>query len=340
MKRHFQITATLAVLLGPGLCQGADSAASEWSYEGTATLSGAVAIAKDMFIACSSDDNVLRVYRTEGPGAPVAQFDASDFLGLQGEPADLRGAARSADRVYWIASHSRDQKGQVQPARHRFFATAIKRQDDTILIEPVGKPCTALLNKLPGESTVSTLRLDKALGLGAKLSEKQQQRLAPDREGLSIDAFWADPHIDVLLIGCRNPRPVRVLTGRPHALMIPLNNAPDVIEKRAVPIFGEATLWDFDGLGITCLVYSPAHGTYFILAQPHDGDDPCMLYRWSGMKAHPPEFIRPLRLPGRETTTVKLVPFENTSRLLLLTGVRKADATLREKRFRGLWIQP
>ena len=178
------------------------------------------------------------------------------------------------------------------------------------------------------------------MGPGEKLSERQQRRLAPNKEGLNIDAFCADPRFDFLLIGFRNPRPVRVITGRPHALMIPLNNGGEVIEKGKEPIFGEATLWDFDGLGITCLAYSPTHEAYFILAQPCEERDPCVLYRWSGMKANPPEPIRRLSLTDREATTVKLVPFEGASRLLLLTGSRNTGAATREKQFKGIWIQP
>jgi hypothetical protein len=130
------------------------------------------------------------------------------------------------------------------------------------------------------------------------------------------------------------------MTGRPHALMIPLNNAADVIEKGKDPIFGEATLWDFDGLGITCLAYSPAHAAYFILARPCDAGDPCVLYRWSGMKANPPELIRRLSFVGQDAMTVKVVPFEDTSRLLLLTGGSNAGASVKEKHFLGIWIQP
>lgn len=341
MKRLIQIAAGLAAFSWPVLCHGADIPPQERSYEGMASVSGAVAIAADMFIACSSEDNVLRVYRTDGPSGPVAQFDVSNFLGLDGEPADLRGAARIADRVYWIASHSRDEDGRLKPGRHRFFATAITREDGKIGIEPLGKPCTTLLNGLPGLSNMSTLRLDKAMGLGEELSERLRRKLAPTNEGLNIDAFCADPRIGTLLIGFRNPRPVRVITGRPHALMIPLNNASEVIEKGTAPIFGEATLWDFDGLGITCIAYSPAHGAYFILAQPHSVTVPCVLYRWSGMKANPPEPIRQLSFTNQEVTTVKLVPFEGASRLLLLTGRgSRTHAMTSEKHFQGAWIQP
>ncbi len=340
MRIPIQIAISLAAFWQPILCCGADSVSQEYFYDGMTSSSAAVAIGADMFIACCRQDNVLRVYRTQGSPSPIASLDVSGFLGLDGEPADIRGAAKIADRIYWIASHSRDEEGRARPGRHRFFATTITRKGDQIAVEPVGKPCATLLNELPGLNTVSTLRLDKAMGLGEEMSETQRQKLAPTREGLHIATLCADPHVDFLLIGFRNPRPVRVLTGRPHALLVPLNNASEVIEKGKAPIFGEATLWDFDGLGITCIAYCPADRAYFILAQPHNEEAPCVLYRWSGMKANHPEPVRRLGLTGRELD-VKLVPFENSNKLLLLTGGdKKTDSPAGEKHFRGIWIQP
>lgn len=331
----------LAAIWQPILCCGADVTSQAHSYVGMTSVTAAVAIAPDMFVACCSRDNVLRVYRTEGSPTPIASLDVSSFLGLDNEPADIRGAAKIADRIYWIASHSRDEGGRTRPGRRRFFATTITKKNDKIAIEPVGKPSTTLLDKLPGLNTVSTLRLDKAMGVGDEMSDKQRQRLAPAREGLFIDALCAEPHVEILFIGFRNPRPVRVLTGRPHALVIPLNNPSEVIEKNNSPIFGEATLWDFNGLGVTCIAYSPAYQAYFILAQPHNKAAPCILYRWSGMKATAPTRVRQLGLTDEELIDVKLVPFEGTNKLLLLTrGREKADATTNEKHFRGIWIQP
>ncbi len=348
MRRAVRIAAGLVVLFGSIFCHGKAPASQGHAYEGMTSVSAAVAIAPDMFVACCTQDNVLRVYRTEGSASPVASLDVSNFLGLDSESADIRGAAKIADRIYWIASHSRDQEGQPKPGRYRFFATTITRKNDQVAIEPVGKPCATLLNELPGLNTVSTLRLDKAMGLDGKLTERQQQRLSPTREGLCIATLCADPYIDTLLVGFRNPRPVRVLTGRPHALVVPLNNASEVIEKGKAPIFGEATLWDFDGLGITCIAYCPADRAYFILAQPHNEDLPCVLYRWSGMKANHPELVRRLSLTAKELIDVKLVPFEGSpaggqgwNRLLLLTGGdKKTDSPTGEKHFRGIWIQP
>jgi len=322
-------------------CLAGEAESQPRFYEGVGRVSAAVSIADDTFITGSDQDNLLRIYRTTGPTTAIACLDVSMFLGLDGESADICGAARLGDRIYWITSHSRDEEGRMRPNRYRFFATTVMQKEGNFNIEPAGKSCTTLLERLPRLNTVSTLRLDRATRLGEELLQEQRQRLAPTREGLNIAALCADPHVETLFIGFRNPRPTRVLTGRPHALMIPLNNGAEVTEKGATPIFGEATLWDFEGLGITDLVYSPAHGAYFILAQPFDDSEPCLLYRWSGMKANPPELLRRLSFAHPNATTAKVVALDGTGQLLLLIdGGRKADATPRDRFFTGVWIRP
>jgi hypothetical protein len=340
MNRIVQLAVALTALQ-PILCCAVDITPQGRRYEGMTSVSAAVAVAEDMFIAGSGEDNVLRIYRTAGSSTPVASLNVSGLLGLDGEPANIRGAAKIADRIYWITAHSRDEDGRIKPGRYRFFATTIKRENGKISIEPVGKPCTTLLNRLPGLNTVGTLRLDKAMRLGEELSGSQRQKLAPTREGLNIEALCADPRVGTLLIGFRNPRPVRVITGRPCALVLPLNNAAEVIEKGKEPMFGEAMLWDFDGLGITCIEYSPSHGAYFILAQPHNDGTPCVLYRWPGMKANPPEQVCRLSLTSKDATTLRLVSFDDSHRLRLLTGGSdRPNATSGEEHFQGTWIQP
>lgn len=340
MERMIWIALCSAALLSVA-CMAGEVETQPRCYEGVGRVSAAVAVTCDAFVTGSDQDNILRIYQTRGPTTAVTCLDVSAFLGLDGERADIRGATRIGNRIYWTTSHSRDEEGRVRPGRHRFFATVVTQRDRGFGIEPVGKPCMTLLDRLPNLNTVSTLRLDKAMRFGEELSPEQRRSLAPTREGLHIAALCADPRTDTLFIGFRNPRPIRVLTGRSHALMIPLNNGAEVTEEEATPIFGEATLWDLEGLGIADLVYSPAQRTYFLLAQPSDDSEPCLLYRWSGMKANPPEFVRRLRSIGDGATIATLVAFDGVDRLLLLTdGGRNADATVREGCFRGIWIRP
>jgi len=92
---------------------------------------------------------------------------------------------------------------------------------------------------------------------------------------------------------------------------------PPSLNHRSTLTLDKAILWDFDGLGITCIEYSLMQGAYFILAQPHDSGRLCVLYRWSGVKADSPERVRQIELPSKEATTVRLAPFEGSNRLLL-----------------------
>jgi len=241
-------------------------------YEGCDCVTAAVAIGDDMFVAASSEDNVLRVYATAGSAAPLATFDLSDYLNVDsGLPALVQGATRVGDRVYWITSHGRDEDGRIRPERYRFFATTIERKQEQIVIEPVGTPSKTLVHKLVDRHTMRTLRLDKATRFGAEMTQQQRARLAPSKEGLDIEALCASQNSEIL-IAFRNPRPLRVITGTPHALIVPVDNAAEIVEKGEAPIFGEGVLWDLLGLGIVSFEYSAFHRAFFIVAGPHDND--------------------------------------------------------------------
>ena len=307
-------------------------------YEGCDCVTAAVAIGDDMFVAASSADNVLKVYATAGSAAPLTSFDLSDYLNVDtGLPAVIQGATRVGDRVYWITSHGRDEDGRIRPERYRFFATTIERKQGQIAMEPVGTPSKTLVHRLVDRHTMRTLRLDKATRFGAEMTQQQRSRLAPSKEGLNIEALCAS-HNSEILIAFRNPRPLRVITGTPHALIVPVDNAAEVIEKGEAPIFGEAMLWDLDGLGIVSFEYSAFHRAFFIVAGPHDNESVFVLYRWSGMKANPPEVIKRFSAGGQVPFPRTVVPFEDSSKLLFLG--RSVEGPQGAPSFCGYWFQP
>src|SRR5262245_46723677 len=75
-------------------------------YTGMCDASAGVAIAADLFIVASDEDNRLRIYRRDRPGAPEQEFDLTAFLKLGADQeADIEGATRIGDRIFWITSH-------------------------------------------------------------------------------------------------------------------------------------------------------------------------------------------------------------------------------------------
>jgi hypothetical protein len=317
------------ILLLSTLCGATVIIPEPQRYEGTDRVSAAVAIDQNLFAVCARNDNLLRVYRKGTSVAPITTLDISEFLSIPEGLTDIRGATRQGDRIYWIGSHSRDHEGWLRPETYCFFATDIRRDQGNVTLVPVGKPCTTLLDKLPSNSIVRTLRLDKAIG-----PREAVPSLSPTRNGLSISALAADPRMNVLHIGFSSPRPLRVITGRPHALTLPLNNPADVVEKGKDPIFGEATLWDFNGLGITGLEYSQIHEKFIIVAQAHDHFHPCVVYHWSGMKANSPQRICQLDTLDEDTDIVTLGPWDAAA-LSLLIGPKDAH----NKSFQSIWMQ-
>ena len=260
-------------------------------YRGTSDASAAVAVGEAMFVVADDENNVLRVYKVSQTCLPVFSCDLTQFLDIEMEhaEADIEGATMIGERIYWITSHGRNRDGKMRPNRYRFFATAVKVQDQNITISPVGTPCRTLIHSLIKTESMRRLQLDRATRFDAtNLTEKERKSLAPKENGLNIEALCASADGKIIYIGFRNPRPYS------KALVVPLNNPKQVIEKKQPPIFAAPLLWDLKGYGIRSIEYSYFHKVYFIIVGAHDEKPGFALYRWSGDKDS-----QPVRVQGQ-----------------------------------------
>jgi len=320
-------------------------------YRGTSDASAAVALSDNMFIVADDENNILRVYKTSVPGLPVFSYDLTKFLHIEPEhpEADIEGATSVGDRIYWITSHGRNKDGQLRPNRYRFFATAVKVEDENIIIRPIGAPCKNLVQSMLKAKTMQHLGLDKATQFNAeKLSKKERQKLAPKEQGLNIEGLCASTDGKTLYIGFRNPRPPLIRNSKfsLNALVVPLKNPDAVVESSAAPIFDEPMLWDLGGLpavpssdsaitdyrhsgqaglGIRSMEYSHFHKAYFIITGPHNEGSKSALYRWSGKDDEPPKFVRDLHTLQKDFTPEALVCFKNSGRLLIISDDGSLD---------------
>jgi len=285
-------------------------------YRGTSDASAAVAVSEKMFIVADDENNVLRVYRTNTSRLPVFSYDLTQFLGIEPEhpEADIEGAAMIGDRIYWITSHGRNKDGKMRPNRYRFFATSVKVQNEKVSIRPVGIPCRTLIHSLVKTTGSVQLELERATRFGtANLTKQQRKNLAPKKDGLNIEGLCASPDGRTIYIGFRNPRP------HSKAIVVPLKNARQIIERAEPPIFGAPILWNLGGLGIRSMEYSHFHKAYFIVAGPHNEGPGFALYRWSGKKGTPPTLVRELSPDESSFSPEALVTFKNSAGFLLLS---------------------
>ena len=262
------LTIGAIVAVASWACGRGPRLSAPFTYFGMCDASAAVALGATLFILANDEDNVIRVYRRQPAAMPVSSFDLTDFLRLSGRDleSDLEGAARIRDRVYWIASHGRNAKGEASPNRQRFFATTVTVDREAVTIQPIGAPYSDLLLDLQADPRLRPMGLEAAA------------RLAPKLPGaLNIEGLARTPE-GHLLIGFRNP----IRDGL--ALLVPLLNPEEIFEGRQAR-FGDPIRLDLGGLGVRSIGWG--NGKYLIIAGHHDDDGISQLYEWAGPGAKP-----------------------------------------------------
>jgi hypothetical protein len=269
-----------------------DTTGSYNVYHGMSDASAAVSFGKNLFAVADDENNVLRVYKIDHTSRPVYSFDLTSLISPAPDypEADIEGAAMVGNRAYWITSHGRSRSGQMRESRYRFFATSVNVSNDGITIAPVGIPCSSLIHEMIKSQTTRFLPLKTITRLDVeKLKKKERKKLAPKKEGLNIEALCAAPDGKTLYIGFRNPLFSNSSASEKMAIIVPLNNPRQVIEKGLLPTFGSPILLSLDGLGIRSMEYSHFHKSYFIIAGPQNERSDFALYRWSGKREEQPK---------------------------------------------------
>ncbi|MDH4203398.1 MAG: DUF3616 domain-containing protein [Phycisphaerae bacterium] len=242
-------------------------AGAEQFFRGSADASAAVALDSERFIMADDEDNILRVYNwTQSGSDPNCQTDISAAIGFAPKhpEADIEGATRLNDRIFWITSHGRSKSGAFRPGRCRFFATRMA-PDGSAAVEGVYRN---LIDDLITYDKQYKLGLQAAIGtVGDRGSPKKKGKLAPKKEGLNIEGLCTTADGSQMFIGFRNPRPNKM------ALIIPLANPETVVLKGEHPLFRPPILIDLQGLGIRSIEYSPDLRKYLIIAGSHEGGD-------------------------------------------------------------------
>ncbi len=234
-------------------------------YPGTCEPSAAVMLEPGLFLVGDDDQKDLRIYRTDAPGDPEI-VKISNLPGLK-KKADLEGAARIGDAIYWIGSHSRKNSGVEDLDRHRLFAITVRPGSHELAA--VGTPYESLIEDLQKDSRFEPFHL----GAAAMLPPTSPG-------GLNIEGLAATPE-GALLIGFRNPIPGH------KALIIPLNNPREVLDRKK-PTFGDPIQLDLRGLGIRSLEHWPAANGYVILGGSFEDGGTFRAFRWDGPGSAPP----------------------------------------------------
>jgi hypothetical protein len=303
------------------------------TYRGICNASAGIDLGSGFFIVADDDINTLVIYQYEKP-AYVDKVDLGDYLRSDDgktKEADLEGAARIGDRIYWIASHGRNGDGEVRPTRHRLFATRIVASGANPTVRPLdAKPYSGLLEALAPNQRFEELT--------------SASKIAPEASGgLNIEGL-ADTQDRGLLIGFRNP----LSKGNGEALVLKLKNPAAVVEQGASPVFDDLIRLDLGHRGIRSMERIGAE--YFIVAGPYDNgtlgapSSRFAIYKWSGTPGVAPEHWKDIAPPDFHAEG--LFEIAGAKQLYLLSDDgdlqasckkgKKKDKPSEDKTFRGM----
>jgi hypothetical protein len=332
-KIHMKRISTVFVIVIAGLLALpaiAQAGPEITEHLGMCDASAAVAIGSTMFVVANDEDNVLRVYRRNKAGKPVFTFDIGSFLKPHSEhpEADIEGASRLGDRVYWITSHGANKDGEARPSRHRLFATDVKVESDRVTLTPVGTPYRDLVKDFIESPGLKDYQLGEAVNNPPE-----------SVKGLNIEGLSATPQ-GTLLIAFRNP----ILDQK--ALLVPLLNPREVVDGKAAKL-GPPILLPLGGLGVRSIEYFEARDKFLIVAGPYDNKGDFKLYQWSGSRSEEPELIKKADLKGLQPEALIIYPGERTKAQLLsddggeqVEGKDCKKAKPEKRRFRSVWVTP
>jgi len=304
------------------------------TYRGICNASAGIDLGAGYFIVADDEINSLVIYRYDTP-KHVGKVELNAYLnGPDGgkDEADLEGAARIGDTIYWIGSHGRNADDELKPKRHRLFATRIDLSGAT--------PTVAMPNAKPYGGLLEALASDRRFSVLTEASEKGAEK----PRGLNIEGL-ADTKDGGLYIGFRNP----LSEANSSAHVLKLKNPDTVINRNAAPVFDDLILLDLGKRGIRSM--ERVGDEYFIVAGPIDDgkagrpESRFAIYRWTGERSARPVYWKDIDPPDFHAEG--LFAIAGTDRLYLLSddgGKRsvcqaKSHEMSDDKTFRGMSLR-
>jgi hypothetical protein len=230
------------------------------------------------FMWVADDENqVLRLFRRGQSGLPVAGFDFSAQLELTDSPeADIEGAFRIGNRIYWTASHGNSSGGSQRLSRRRLFATDISGSGASATLAYVGR-YDGLRDDLITWGDTN----------GYAFSATSNGTAPTNPTSFNIEGFTLAPDGVTAYLGFRAPRVP--LPGRNKALIASIANFESWFNNGAPagsPTIGAPIELDLGGRAIRSLECN-ANGC-IIVAGNTDETGNFKLYTWSGNPADAP----------------------------------------------------
>ena len=299
-------------------------------FEGAVDGSAGAGVGDGFFIGATDEENQLRLYDSKN-GAHAKKLDVDvegavkTALGVDKiKECDLEGAAKMGDLIFWIGSHGRNSEAKEKKERQVLFATKLDGVGKDAQLKMEGQVYTKLLDDLINDPALAPFDLATAA-----------TRAPKDKGALNIESLAADD--GKLWIGFRNP----IKDGK--ALMVPLLNPREVIEKDGKARLGEPITLNLSGLGFRDMVRW--HDSFLIIAgdfidrfdqEAKPAPRPSRLFSWKlGTEPHDIG----VNLGDLNPEAIVIMDQGDKSEILILSDDGKYPDRAGKNVFRGVWLQ-
>ena len=323
------MTLLLVISLSPSVAVSSPgfSLSAQILFEGAVDGSAGANVGGGFFIGATDEDNELRLYDVKG-GPSLKTLDVGvdaavkSALGLKKiKECDFEGAAKIDDLIFWIGSHGRDKDAAEKKERQVLFATKVSGAGKDAKLEIAGNVYTHLIDDLLEDSALAPFDMAKAATLAPK-----------DEGGLNIESLAADA--GKLWIGFRNPK-----SKAKDALLVPLLNPAEIIEKGARAKLGDPVLLDLGGLGVRDMA-AWNHGFLIIAGDFIDRFEPrakpSRVFWWK--PGTEPKDIG-VDFGDLNPEAIMIMGGGDKARILILSDDGKYPGRNGKKVFRGVWLQ-
>ncbi|MGI9085178.1 MAG: fibronectin type III domain-containing protein [Aeromicrobium sp.] len=263
-----------------------ESSSGRYLYE-SSDLSSAVDVGDGHILAASSEDNSIRLYQQGQSGRPVTTFDFGDADGIGSTNADIESMTRVNDTLYVLGSHGNNSSGDAKPARRVLFTAAVGGSGADTTLTFIGA-YTGLWDALRTWDQANGDRLGFAAGQAPGVP-------ASDANGFNIEGIeFAPGSTSTAYLAFRAPLVMH--DGKPHAVIVPVENANALVLGSADPQFGDPIHLDLGGRTIR-EIRDNGDDEFLISAQSDSGSPQWQLFAWDGDPATQPVAVKDLPDP-------------------------------------------
>ncbi len=265
-------------------------------HAGASDASAAFAIDPDWMFVGDDQNNVIRMFHRSLSGPAQAEFDFKPDLQVtaqEGGEVDIEAVTSLGNRIFWMGSHSHNNRAESRTNRTRIFATDISGSSSNASLSFAGMYRYLKVDVIDWDRFNLHGKGSNYYGLEASSGPMVDPK-ADDGSGFNFEGLTMAPgSTTVGWLAFRAP--LVPVTNRSRALILPVLNFPSLAISGADPgatIFGTPIELNLGCRGVRSIESNPS-GVMIVAGPPGNGGAPSArdfkLYTWSGQPNDLPE---------------------------------------------------